>query len=65
MTLRNQFRKINLSTWINDKDTEKLEIIAEEFAIDFSDWLNINAYKYPTKTTTKELLEIYKKEKNL
>jgi hypothetical protein len=39
--------------------------IAEDFAIGFNDWVNVNAYKFPTKTTTKELLEIYKKEKGL
>ncbi len=33
----------------------------DDFAIGFAEWVNVNAYKYPTKTTTKELLEIYKK----
>ena len=44
---------------------EICEKIADEFAIGFAEWLNVNSYKYPTKTTTKELLEIYKKEKGL
>ena len=44
---------------------EETEELQDEFAIDFAEWLNVNAYKYPTKTTTKELLEIYKKQKGL
>ena len=44
---------------------ENCEDVADEFAIGFADWLNVNAYKYPIKITTKELLEIYKKEKGL
>ena len=34
---------------------------AMEDIIKFTDWVNENAYKYPTNTTTRELLEIYKK----
>jgi len=41
------------------------ENIADEFAIGFNDWVNVNAYKFSTKITTQELLEIYKKEKGL
>lgn len=44
---------------------EAIEKIADEFAIEFADWVNVNAYKYPTKITTKELLEIFKKERGL
>ena len=47
------------------RNANKCVEIADEFAIDFAEWLNVNAYKYPTKTTTKELLEIYKKQKGL
>ena len=42
------------------KEMEKQQ--QDEFAIGFNDWVNVNAYKFPTKITTKELLEIYKKE---
>ena len=45
--------------------SDKIIKLADEFAIGFNDWVNVNAYKFPTKTTTKELLEIYKKEKGL
>ena len=44
---------------------ELLKIEAKEMEIDFNikfaDWVNVNAYKYPTKTTTSELLLIFKK----
>ena len=44
-----------------DEVENKCEKIANKFAIGFADWLNLNAYKFPGQTTTKELLEIYKK----
>lgn len=46
---------------VNKNRVEQCEKIADEFAIDFADWFNVNAYKFPNKSTTKELLEIYKK----
>jgi len=45
------------------KEMEKQQ--QDEFAIKFNDWVNVNAYKFPTKITTKELLEIYKKRKRI
>ena len=39
--------------------------IADEFAIGFADWKDKNYWKYNKCQTTKELLEIYKKEKGL
>jgi len=58
MTLNEKF---DLATdgWIV---ADRCEKIADEFAIGFNDWVNVNAYKFPTEITTKELLEIYKKE---
>ena len=55
--------------WENDgynfikKHFKKLEenLYTKKEVIDFFDWATVNAYKYPTKTTTKELLEIFKK----
>lgn len=46
---------------------DKIVKIAEEFAIEFSEWLVNNYYTNPKfeYKTTKELLEIYKKEKGL
>jgi len=51
MTLKERFERIK-----KEQQKEK-----DDFAIDFAEWINVNAYKFPTKTTTKELLEIYKK----
>ena len=76
MTLKEKFKIINCNdcdmpyceikcTILKPSELNHLEKIADEFAIGFADWLNINAYKYPIKITTKELLEIYKKEKGL
>jgi hypothetical protein len=65
MTLKEQFRKTNLSTWINEVDTEKLEKVAEEFAIDFAEWFIDSEGKPKGEWSIKELLEIYKKEKEL
>jgi hypothetical protein len=39
-----------------------LELLKRE-QIAFSDWVNVNAYKYPTKITTSELLELYEASK--
>jgi hypothetical protein len=36
---------------------------ADDYAIEFAEWVNVNAYKHPTSTTTRELLEKFKKEK--
>ena len=58
----------NQNSWckkfLNEKYPEIFEessIIEEKhnFAIKFADWVNLNAYKYSTQTTTKQLLEIY------
>jgi len=47
------------------KVSEVLNSRADEYAIGFAEWVNENAYKFPTKTTTKELLEIYKNQLSL
>lgn len=44
--------------------SEKCEKVAEEFAIEFAEWLTYNRENNYTKSI-KELLEIYKKEKGL
>ena len=78
MTLKEKFSLILMEFWINDWEDE-CEKIADEFAIEFAEW-NSYKYKYlPNKgwfattyqlemdifITSKELLEIYKKEKGL
>jgi hypothetical protein len=70
MTLKEKFQQEPVVVYqesfiLTNQSTEHLIEIADEFAIEFADWVNVNAYKYPTQTTTQELLEIYKKEKGL
>jgi hypothetical protein len=61
------------STKVLDNQTSKCEQIADEFAIGFFDWFNskeaedlmhdlVIVGEVDINTTTKELLEIYKKE---
>jgi hypothetical protein len=46
-------------------DIQNAEVIADEFAIGFAEWIrNMSFGKYHAHST-KELLEIYKKEKGL
>jgi hypothetical protein len=67
MTLNDKFCELLNRDFGYDNQalSDKLEKVADEFAIGFNDWVNVNAYKFTTKTTTKELLEIYKKENKL
>ena len=55
MTLKEKLKKLNLSTWISSRDTEKIEKTADEFAIGFAEWIT------RAELPLKELLEIYKK----
>lgn len=78
MTLKEKFALILMEFWSSDWES-KCEQEANEFAIDFAEWCiyyrekNRNIYgqilhslsKYDETYTTKELLEIYKKEKGL
>jgi pyruvate-formate lyase-activating enzyme len=63
MTLKENFEQYaKKEVWEKENyNAEECVSIAHEFAIKFNDWVNENAYKYPTQTTTKELLEIYDK----
>ena len=71
MTLKEKFKKtLQKNFTIND-----IEEIADEFAIEFAEWLNDNYIVSSDflwlecdtmiKRTTKELLEMYKKKKGL
>ena len=81
MTLKEKFIKLtkkfspNLG-WVDDvEDAEKCEKLAEDFAIEFAEWMAIYCPNHKNLLlkqrnfrgflTTKELLEIYKKEKGL
>lgn len=84
MKLKEQFEEVIICTEIEgcSKQSNDCVKIAEDFAIDFADWLNNgrfsqygNSWVNPKKTkdkdgdwiffSSKELLEIYKKEKGL
>lgn len=62
-------------TMLSDRELNKLEQIADDYAIEFAEWLEDSIYKENNfikmdvvkriKYTTKELLEIFKKEKGL
>ena len=75
MTLKEKFKEILTAFWINVWEDE-CEKVADEFAIGFAEWVGQNTINYssgkfrmktlkPTLFTSKELLEIYKKEKGL
>jgi hypothetical protein len=75
MTLKEKFKEILTAFWINDWEDE-CEKIADEFAIGFFEWcvsqealdlINdlVLVGEINKATTSKELLEIYKKEKEL
>lgn len=76
MTLKEKFKfPIDANNKINDYVAKQCEKIADEFAIEFAEWKDkfiseIDDWKQDgvylkNSYTTKELLEIYKKEKGL
>ena len=79
MTLKQKFDTISCKdcdmpycdvkcTILSDRELDKLEQIAEDFAIGFAEWCLKNGLFTQFKITqraNKELLEIYKKEKEL
>jgi hypothetical protein len=70
MTLKEKFDNLDYfdsSDIINNlsHDSHECEIIAEEFAIDFLNWYAMHGSWIEDNLTSKELLEIYKKEKQL
>lgn len=71
MTLKEQFKKEIIAAPVMDEVIDywvsELEVIADDFAIGFAEWLVIkyNEDIIYDEYTTKELLEKYKKEKGL
>ena len=76
MTLKEKFSLILMQFWASDWEGQ-CEQVADEFAIGFADWVNGEAeyldynekgtvylYKH-NRYRTSELLQIYKKEKDL
>jgi hypothetical protein len=65
MTLKEKFALILMEFWSSDWES-KCEQEADEFAIGFAEWLfTKDTYIIQREYNTKELLEIYKKEKGL
>lgn len=75
MTLKEKFSLILMQFWASDWEGQ-CEQAADEFAIGFAEWVGHNTINYsngkfrmktlkPTLFTSKELIEIYKKEKGL
>jgi hypothetical protein len=66
MTLKEKFEEILTAFWINDWE-DKCEKTADEFAIGFADWIRVCKLKGRPYDfdNIKELLEIYKDEKDL
>ncbi len=66
MTLKEKFQNIpsDYLPLSNNQKNECVEI-TDEFAIRFKDWCDTKGRFWIGANTTKELLEIYKKEKGL
>ena len=69
MTLKEKFKQwLDTDPRVQIREVQ-LEVIADEFAIEFGKWIINDAFAYNTYLYTiqdlKELLEIYKKEKGL
>jgi hypothetical protein len=66
MTLKEKFKEILTAFWIDNWEDE-CEVIADDFAIGFANWIRVCKRKgrpYDFENI-KELLIIYKKEKEL
>ena len=71
MTLKEQIKDIEVGKGMSDN----LEKIADNYAIEFAEWIVINEYNFYSNgwskvfkkgnITSKELLEIFKREKGL
>lgn len=70
MTLKEKFQQEPVVVYqesfkLTNQSAELLEEIAEEFAIGFAEWRLTTFIKHVDEYTTKELLELYKKQKGL
>jgi hypothetical protein len=66
MTLKEKFKEILTAFWIDNWEDESIKI-ADEFAIEFADWIRVCKMKrrpYDFENI-EELLTIYKEEKDL
>ena len=63
MTLKEKFKQwLDTEPRIQIREVQ-LEVIADDYAIEFAEWLMKIRFKSIEKLTAKELLEIFKKEK--
>lgn len=71
MKLKERFIKLfphQNEEYLDHEEAEMCEKIADDFAIEFINWLSFNDLFYSIQfgnNSTKELLEIFKKEKGL
>ena len=66
MTLKEKFTNAIVLPFEYEKKIQESLIIADEFAIGFADWFHANCYEDKIGYyTASELLETYKKEKDL
>ena len=67
MTLKEKFAEFaKQESWENEnKNAEECQLIADDYAIEFAEWVIDNDNKPVGQFTIKELLEIFKKEKGL
>jgi len=66
MTLKEKFKfPIDANNKINDYVAKQCEEIADDFAIEFAEWLMKTRFQSIKNIKIEELLEIYKKEKGL
>ena len=68
MTLKEKFKDITTDAITYKQQEDSFMLITDEFAIGFAEWAYRNEYNigfYFNSSNTKELLEIYKKEKGL
>jgi hypothetical protein len=70
MTLKEKFKKIDIklsenhSTLVTDIEADIMEQIADEFAIEFAEWVMENCDRFP-KEDRELILKLFKKEKGL
>ncbi len=64
MTLKQKFFDVYTKYYKKSNELDKMVEVADEFAIEFAEWLTYNRENNYTKSI-KELLEIFKKEKEI
>jgi len=71
MTLKEKFKQIDIKlsknniTKIVDAEAIECEKIADDYAIEFINWYELDGKWIEENLTSKQLLEIFKKEKGL